>query len=174
MTPEERSLLICRIYGRCEEVGDCLEWQGARNPEGTMYLKRRGVSYNIRRLIYEDKHGAIPNGRMVTYGCGNPRCIRHLVAATWSDMSKRLAKQGVMSSMKRRAAVANGRRKTSRLSDEAVAEIRAWDGPVPEIASKHGISDAYAYMLRRNLYRVDFASPWAAILAANDGGRRAA
>jgi len=155
--------LIDRICGNCIEVGDCLEWQGALNPNRIMYVSWQGSKLNIRRVLYEHLYGWVPKNRQVCCTCDNSRCVRHLEALTVSQKNKRIAKAGKFSTIAIRSKISNSLSKRSKLSDAAVQEIRYWDGRVAEIAERHGISEAYAHMLRRGEFRKEYNSPFAGL-----------
>lgn len=160
MTP-----LVERILSRCRDTEEgCLEFRLAANPQGGLYISWEGQRLNVRRAMYEHAHGAIPAGKMVTWSCGNPKCLRHQKAITVAQRNKATAKAGKFGTAAARAKTAATRRKNSSLSDEAVREIRAHTGRVDEIAARHGISAAYAYMLRRNEFRREFGNPFAGLM----------
>ena len=149
--------LMDKIRARCVEEGDCLIWPGAfitRGPVATYKQKQ----YALRRVVWEERNGKpIPKGRMPSPNCGNPRCLEHVVAKTWSQLNSR----PVSSAQKAKTAAA--KRVGSKLSDEGVAAIRLWSGPVAEVAAMQGISKAYAYMIRRGQNRIDYSSPFAGL-----------
>lgn len=157
--------LIDRICGNCIEVGECLEWQGAPNPNGVMSVSWKGEKLNVRRVLYEHLHGEVPKTRQVCCTCGNSRCVRHIEALTISQKNRRIAKSGKFSTIAIRAKISATMARTSKLSDEAVREIRYWDGKVTEIAKRHGISEAYAHMLRSGKFRKEYNSPFAGLMA---------
>lgn len=153
-----------RILAKCEEMGDCLEWTAAPSGGGGFYINVEGKTLNVRRALYAIEHGCVPPGRLVTYACDNPMCVAHQKAVTARQRNLRTAKEGKFDTPEFRARVAAGKRKVSRLSDAAVAEIRDFAGSVPEVAAKHGISAGYAYMLRRGRFRVEFSNPFGGLM----------
>jgi hypothetical protein len=150
----EASYLLNKIRTRCIEEGDCLLWPGAvctRGPVATV----KGVQYSLRRVAWENKNGKpFPSGRVASPSCGNPRCLAHISAMTWAQLNTR------PTSISHRVRTALARRKGSKLSDEAVNDIRYGGGRAEEAAERHNISAAYVYMIRRDQCRKDYSSPF--------------
>jgi hypothetical protein len=176
LTPDEpvKETIEQRILARCVEVGECLEWQGPLSPGSGIYIGEGDKKLIARRVLWEKQHGEIPHGMLVTSSCGNPRCLKHLACITPGQRNKRTAAAGLFSTPAVRAKVAAARRRNSKLSDEGVARIRAFEGRVPDIAAAEGVSESYAYMLRRGRFRQEFTNPFASLIAANDSQRRSA
>lgn len=163
-----------KIYSKCEEVGDCLEWQGYVTKHGEPVTSEK----KIRRLVWEQTQGPIPDGMVVTYGdkC-NSRCICHLKLATKRQIARRTGKQGGFSSPERAAAITLGRRKNTKYSQELVNQIRYSALDHAAAAKEFGVSRSYVYKVRNNETRRDLANPFAGLftsLAANDSTRRRA
>lgn len=157
------SELTDRIYARCIEVGECLEWQGPVQKGGGMYISEGAKKYLVRRVLWREEHGNIPEGRLISVSCCNPRCVCHLQAISVSQRNKKIAKSGAFKSIAFRAKIANACRKNSKLSDAAVAEIRAAEIAPAEAAEKFGITESYVNMLRAGRFRIDFSSPFAGL-----------
>ena len=88
------------------------------------------------------------------------------------DLAAR-AKTGKLNPPGFAAKIAAMKRAKSKLSDEAVAAIKAGTDHPKDAAAKHGCSVAYVYMLRRNLWRNDYrANPFSGLLAANSDQKR--
>jgi hypothetical protein len=153
------------ILKRTRECGECLEWTGAyvHNVAPVISIGNRKI-YTKRRLL--ELAGKNIEGLCVTNKCGNTSCVnpKHLQIATKAHIIQRTAATGVFSSTAVRARVAAGKRKTSKLSQEAAFEIRNSNEPVPVLAAKHGISDAYGYMIRRGQFRKDYSNPFAGLM----------
>lgn len=162
------------IYRECEEVGDCLEWQGYVTKHGEPVRSEK----KIRRLVWEQTQGPIPDGMVVTYGdkCAST-CLCHLKLTTKRQIARRTGKLGGFSSPERVAAITLGRRKNSKYPQELVNQIR-YSALDPAAAAKEfGVSRAYVYRVRSNDRRRDLANPFAGLftsLAANDSTRRRA
>lgn len=153
--------LMQRIRARCTEEGDCLIWPGGINARGPVVTVKR-KQFSIRRLAWEHKHGIpFPKGKLASLDCEHAACIVHVVPRTWSEVNARTSKRH--SSVARAAKMAATKRRVSKLSDADVAEIRATDRPIKEIAKEKGISCVYAYLIRRGDWRKDYSSPFAGL-----------
>lgn len=163
------------IYRECEEVGDCLEWQGYVTKHGEPVTSEK----KIRRLVWEQTEGPIPDGMVVTYGnsCTSSRCLCHLRLVTKRQIAQRTGKQGGFSSPERAAAITIGRRKQSKYPQELVEQIRYSSLLPADAAKEFGVSRSYVYKVRANEARRDLTNPFAGLftgLAANDSGRKRA
>lgn len=153
------------IKARCDEVGECWIWKGTflrgrfpvfRAGPKTLYAKREAwVAHNGK---------PVPDGMCVVnkkacndYKCCNPS---HLTLATKKQVLQKVVADGKLHTTKIKAKIAKSKRAKSKLSDEAVAEIRYGDEPIPVLAARHGISEGYGYMIRRGDSRQDFSSPF--------------
>ena len=154
------------ILKRTRECGDCLEWTGS-------FVHDEAPVISIKnRKIYVKRHlmqlaGRKIDGLCVTSKCGNTACVnpKHLQIVTKAAIIKRTAATGVFSTTAVRARVAAGKRKLSKLSQEAANEIRTSTEPIAVLARKHGITDAYGYMIRRGEFRKDYRNPFAGLMA---------
>lgn len=94
-TPESR-------FGRkLRQVGECLEWQGARHKFGYGQFRvgngtKRGKMIYAHRFAYELEHGPIPDGMEVLHTCDNPPCCRgsHLVLGTQMENMQDMNRKG--------------------------------------------------------------------------------
>lgn len=140
--------LIAKIRPRLEEVGDCLEWQGAMAASGSSrnrtqpiisagcHGKTYTVKLPVRRLLWEAEHGPIPPGRLVIPSCGNDRCCGHLKLAVRGEQIRNRARLGQMRhSPAAIAALTRGARNraTARYSIEHARAVR-------DLAA-HGVPD---------------------------------
>lgn len=142
------------LEGRVEEEGNCLLWTGAFCTRGPVVTVAQ-VQYSLRKIVWEQKNGTpFPAEKVATVSCGNPRCLEHVQAKTWSQLNSR------PTSISHRMRTALARRKGSKLTDEAVSDIRYGSDKPPEAAARHGCSVAYVYMIRRDHSRKDYSSPF--------------
>jgi len=60
----------------------CLSWLGATTGFGYAVAKREQKTVFLHKFVYEQEHGPVPKGYVVTHTCPNPECleITHLKA----------------------------------------------------------------------------------------------
>lgn len=159
---------------RCREEDDCWIWPGAAK-EGRWPVvcfrridvdgvKRDFILY-VRHVVYWIRSGKRPSlsgGKTMGASCNNELCVNpaHVKMTTFSELQKRLTHQ---KTLQFRIKNATGRRKNSKLSDEAVREIRASELPRKELAAVHGVSYEYVRQLQNGLWRRDYTSPFAGL-----------
>lgn len=163
------------IRERCRIVDECWVWS-LHSKEGRWPLisirtrqedgSKKDTFYYVRHLTHWLKHGRRPglnNRSAIVTTCDSDLCVNpdHLKIATRSEVGKRSA--GFQKNLTTRKKMSEARRKRAKLSDEAVAEIRQSEEPAKDAAAKHGVSPAYIYMLRSNLWRKDYSNPFAGL-----------
>lgn len=154
------------IKARCEEVGECWIWQGTLLHKRFPIAKVKNVCIYAKREAWSAHHGKpVPDGMCVvnrSTKCNDPLCCNpdHLTVATRLQVLQKVVADGKLHTNTIKAKIAVARRANSKLSDEAVAEIRFGDESVAVLAARHGISEAYGYMIRRGDSRKDYSSPW--------------
>lgn len=156
------------IKKRCEEVGDCWIWQRTLLRGKTPIMKIDGKSVYPRRVTWQLHNGKdIPDTMVVTHRktCGDPLCCNpdHLILISRKALVQRTGAEGKFSTARTKAKIAASKRKNSKLSQEAVREIIGSDESMPVLAKKHGISEAYGYMLRRGLFRREVGNPFSGL-----------
>ena len=158
-------MTLPEILKRTKECGDCLLWTGSFVHDVAPVVSIKNKKLYAKRLVLE-LSGQNVTGKCVSYTCGQITCVnpKHLTAITRAAVIKRTAATGVFSTNAVRARVAAGKRKDSKLSQEAAVEIRTSSLPVPELAAKHGITEAYGYMIRRGRFRRDYSNPFAELM----------
>lgn len=84
------------FWSRCARVGECLEWQGYRMPNGYGHVAFLGRMRLAHRVAYELTHGPIPEGMLVCHRCDNPPCTdpEHLFLGTHSDNVQDMLRKG--------------------------------------------------------------------------------
>lgn len=120
-TPEE-------FWARVEVVGECLEWQGARNNTGYGSLQWCGKTATAHRVAAY-LCGVVPTIKvpkdrtekvLVCHTCDNPKCCNpnHFFVGSTSDNLQDAYSKG------RKVQPKGSRHANSRLSDQQVREIR--------------------------------------------------
>lgn len=164
-----------RCYA-CEE-GECWEWRstflhdGQRpvlakridTPKGR--VNKQFYARHVALWVKRGQRAKLGLFRAIVSTCENEACVNpdHLKVVSRSAVVKKLAASGAYSSHTHRMKVAQGARRQSKLSQEAVRDIVNSEEPAKVAAEKHGITPAYVYMLRRGEFRQDFASPFAGL-----------
>jgi hypothetical protein len=158
--------LLNKIKSRCDEVGDCWLWkQGCSDsdmPQITLGNKTRAV----RRVVYAEVHGEIPDGKVVSPKCGHKKCVSPecLEAVTHKHAHQNAARRGAHSSMGKIVRTALAMRARSHITEEVVQRIREFEGPIRLICAETGVSESHAKSIRQGKARRDFvASPFAGL-----------
>ena len=165
------------LLGRCKECAECGAMThyvgGDEKRAPTMEITVGGVrkKHFVRRVVWQmvnpDSH--LPTGKtmVISSKCRNKRCInpelihRTTKSAAW----RRDAKLGIRFNA---ASIAKGvakRRATSKLPDEGVEDIRNSEEHPQALAAKWGVSEAYVYMLKKNLWRRTACSPFSGLMS---------
>lgn len=176
----------CRCHS--SEPGECWEWRSTflENGRRPVIAKRIDADkgrinkqFYARHVAMWISRGAKPElglFRAIVTTCENDRCVNpaHLKVVSRSTVARKVGASGAFSTPAHRMKVAKGRRRASKLSEEAIRDIRGSSEPAKVTAARHGITAAYVYMLRRGEFRADFSNPFTQLVAANDRNRRAA
>lgn len=122
---------------RCSE--GCWEWQAYCLPGGYGQFSIAGQNVLAHRAVYDLLKGSVSDGAHVCHKCDNPKCCNpeHLFLGTQADnMADKIAKG--------RAACGAVLRTNSKLTEDAVREIRSLHGKVlqRELACRFGVSQA--------------------------------
>jgi len=155
------------IKSKCRMVGECWEWN-TKSKYRAPAMNIKGKTLSPRREAWKlHRNQDIPSGYVITHKktCGNPMCCNpeHLIRVKKLDVMVRTVNEGKLHTPAIRAKIAESKRKNSKLSQEAAKEIAYGDDPTEEAAAKHGISTAYVRMLRKGLFRKEFANPFAGL-----------
>lgn len=129
---------IADLLKMTREVGDCLEWTGARTPNGYGHLGYQGRDIGAHRLAWMLANGRDPGEGHVLHSCDNRPCINpaHLSLGT--------ALQNARDKMMRGRGMIGAEVPGSVLTREAVTAIReeyARGGTTySKLGLKHGVS----------------------------------
>lgn len=143
--------LRAHYEARCEAVGDCLIWTGALDPSGNPVCD----DTTIRRVLWEKERGPIPKGMRALCSCEDKRCIAraHMVLKSHSEACKAAIQRGAYGVAQRKAISTKvvRARETTKLSLEAVREIRSSPLSGRALARKFGCSATAISLARRGV-----------------------
>ena len=148
--------LLNKITDRCEEVGDCLEWQGHVSSGGSPRIWHEGKTQSARKLMLK-AHGKpcdVPPKHKLVCTCENRRCVNadHIAIVPLAKFVRERLVPGT-NHLLRSAKIAKARRAGAKLSDADVADIRA---------SAEKVSRAYVSSIQlHRRWRDHTISPWA-------------
>jgi hypothetical protein len=137
-----------RLTAYTRQSDACWEWTGARNLQGYGVLRVGESARLAHRITWELEHGKIPVGLVVLHRCDNPGCVRpgHLFLGTNADNVADMDAKG-----RRRSKPPKGSaHPKSKLTDEAVREIRGSPTMGRDLAIKYGVSQALISDVRKN------------------------
>lgn len=160
---------IKEIKHHTVDDGDCLNWKrGCSN--GHPCIRLNGQTVLVRRALWVGLHGKIEKGKIIRMTCGSKKCINpdHMECTTFKKLGKELGAIGVMSGLKRIAAIAKTKRAGSqaKLNSNDVFEIRSSNETTVSLAKKFGVAQAHISKIRKNKCWREFNSPWASLLCA--------
>lgn len=154
---------LADLKARCEEVGECWEWQRHINSCGVAQILFDGMTRPARRVAWVLVNGSVADGMRITHTCGNHRCINpaHSKQVTQKAILKRNM-DGANHAL-RVARMAATKRKQMGVPAQVVSAVRADSTtPAKEMAATLGVSTATIYKLRRQALA---ASPFGGLLA---------
>jgi hypothetical protein len=117
----------------------------------------------VRRAIYSDLHGEIPSGKIIRMTCETKNCIhpQHMEMTTYKRLGKQLGALGIMSGPIRSSKIAATKRaKYSKLTHDAVNEIRSSQESGRAMAKKFGVNEKHISRIRLNRCWRDFSNPF--------------
>jgi DNA-binding transcriptional regulator YiaG len=175
-------LTLDDIHARCDEVGECWEIRSdvkSRNRRKHPQVFQDGKCVLVRRLAYELHRGELSSARYLVPRCGNEVCInpQHQKALTKRENASRTGKISSRAPG-RPQKIAATKRKRSKLTPEAIKEIREGEHKQGVLAQRHGISQSMVSQIQRGKAWRDNSSPFAGLfsglIAANDSQQRRA
>jgi hypothetical protein len=153
-------LTIDLIKDRCVEDGDCLLWQGAMCGDKPT-ARHDGGQCNVRRLFWclTNPSKTLKAEQVLRVTCHDTRCLLHVVRTSRSALMRRTA-QGLRGNLVVTASRTAARRRRSKLSQEAVAQIRTDPRPQRQLAEAFGVS-------RRTVQRIQQLQTWAPMVGSS-------
>jgi predicted XRE-type DNA-binding protein len=156
--------LIEMIRSRCEEVGDCWEWQGYTHVvSGMPVMSYQGRNNRVRRVLAMGL-GMNCCGKVVTNTCRNMLCVNpeHLQLMLRQSFNRRNAKEhaGLYINPAHRAKKAKIMRARSRLTPEIVEAIRNDPRPQRVIAEAYGTTQPTVSHIKRGHTWRDYTNPF--------------
>lgn len=115
---------------RCEEVGDCIEWQGSLNSGGHPIMRYRGSAALVRRVTWVLSHGQSLEdirGKFIWATCCNDLCVKpgHARIGTTKQMAAWMSRAGLTAATPAKvAACILNKRAQSNLDMDKVRQIR--------------------------------------------------
>lgn len=152
------------LLKRTKEDGDCLIWTGSLIHHNAPVFSLAGKKIYVKRHLME-LAGKKVDGFCVISTCKCQLCVNpeHLKIVKRKDVLKATVASGVLHTPSIRAKITKAKRETSKLSQDSVRELMASTEHVPTMAKRMGITEAYAYMIRRGRFRREISSPWAGL-----------
>ena len=164
--------LLDRVYAKCIPNGECMDWTGAVQSKCNSPSIRRaegGHSVSLRRYLLEVAQGKKPYGaRVVTYLCGNPKCVRleHIGEITRNTLQARnYAQFNAVQRLLKATRVSVKARARAKLTAEIVQAIRASDEPQHVIAARYGIVQSTVSQIKRGVTWQDYSNPFLRLAA---------
>lgn len=158
---------IAGLKDRCvvDEITGCWLWRFARNSKGAPSLQypplgrvvSLGVAIGHLRTGKPPKPGVVWHCTCETRQCANPD---HRRAGT---RSSQMLAAGIKRSPQTRAKIIAGKRRTSKVSDADVSEIRASTMTLAEISQRYNITEGYACEIRSGKRRSPLAAPGSSV-----------
>ena len=157
--------LLKKIESRCEEVGDCLEWQGHISAGGSPRIYHDSRMQSARKLMLQahGKPSEVPLKHKLVCTCENHRCVNadHIAIVPLAKFV-RVRLVANTNHQIRAAKIAKALRKSAKLTADDVAAIRASDEADHILAERYGVSRSHVSGIQaRTKWRDHSVSPWA-------------
>lgn len=145
-TDEDRK----RFEAKFRVTPGCWIWIAAKSSAGYGQLSfGKGVNLGAHRISYQLYVGPISKGCFVCHRCDNPSCVNpdHLFAGTPQQNSNDMIRKG------RQNTPLGEKQGTSKLTNEAVIEIRASRDSQYVLAERYGVSQSLiSYVKSRKIW----------------------
>lgn len=122
----------------------CIEWHGSANAKGYGMMVYKGRIHAAHRVSWQEHKGEIPAGLLVLHRCDNPKCVNpeHLFLGTNQDNMDDMKQKG------RQFTPRGEEHKRSKLTWDAVRDIRSSGESARSLAAKYGVSDMTIYYVK--------------------------
>jgi hypothetical protein len=158
--------LLARLYARCIEEGDCLIWQGSVTDSGMPRVNIDGKNgILVRRAVYAELHGSIPDGKVITPICGHKRCLaeHHLQAMTVAKSRSISARKGAYDNPARTIKRVLSLRARSHITEEVVDQVRQAE-TTKQAHLQTGVSLSYCHAIRSGDRRAELVTPFSGLM----------
>lgn len=157
------------VEARAYRKDECLVWKFSFNgnqPQGGWKDPETGrkVTINVRRWLWERKVGrGAKRAYVVVCKCGTDGCVEpsHLTEISRSAM---LSGKTITPSHRLAITLSARRRSTSKLTEEAVQDIRYGDGTQDEKAERHGVTRSHVQKIMAHQWWRDLSSPFMGLM----------
>ena len=149
--PRQKAIHTAKtLMAKTEEVGRCIEWQGYCQ-EGVPHVYHKGRMQSVRRLLRAMAGKKVEDDKFITPKCKNRLCVKsdHMLVVDHTQMVK-IAGTASSDSAARGRNISMTKRKTAKLNDEAVRQIRASTDSADVECLKHGVSRSTVIAVRSN------------------------
>lgn len=157
--------LFTDIQHRTTDDAGCAVWRYSCC-NGHPAFRHEGKTVLVRRALWQDEHGEIPDGKIIRMTCETPKCVHpeHMTLTTYRRLGKELGALGLMSGPVRSAKIAATKRaKYGKLTAEAVRDIRSSPETGRAMAAKYGVDEKHISRIRLNRTWREFSSPFAGL-----------
>lgn len=167
--------LLQEIYDRCRVSDGCMEWTGRLDPQRgpVQYASWGGTERSVRRRVWAARRGKLDFAHTVAMTCANPEtCVlfEHM-----EKVDRGAKQQGKPKTLVHRLAIAAAKRRSAKLDEIKVSEIRSSEKSGRRLAREMNVSQTTVQKVRANdRWRNYRATPFSGLEAANDSGRRCA
>jgi hypothetical protein len=144
-----------RLRCKADEDTGCLIWQQCVNQSGAPVVTMRTEdgrkpTFQVRRKVWESRHGHIPAGMVVACTCKNSRCLTCLELVTKAEIIRRQWKKPDARA-KLTAGATRASRERAKLDADKVRDIRHSNETLEVVAARCGISVSLASAVRRGV-----------------------
>lgn len=152
------------LIARCEEVGECVEWQGYADND-VPQVSHGGKLVSVRRLILDLGGIAVRDGSFASCSCGNKRCVKpeHIVQRTRLQHLQKMNAIGPNNTGARVAKLSMHARKRSKLTIEKVRELRMSGESSMTLSKQYGVSRQTISRIRAGDVWKELSSPFAGL-----------